>query len=261
VASRLPLAALRSPYRLSLFLRYRWFQKPRVPHFIICTLRTGSNLLLSYLNSVPGLSLAGEILHPHQVAGIPAQGISKDAVIRHIRYSLNHCPHERCGAKLPADHLKAHDLDVRQLREHFPSSKMIILYRRCMADQYLSLQVARATHSWVRRNGGSLARPGSTISINREDFLKYSRQVKDFYAATLRSDGIRSYALVLSYEELVLNAQEVFNRKLFPFLGLTSSKIATDLVKLNREHPSQVVEHYASVKDLWDNPEFFQEYP
>ena len=259
-ASHLVLAPLRAAHRLDLFLRYRRSREPSMPCFVVCTLRTGSNLLLSYLNSIPGLSFAGEILHPDHVGGVPRRGISKLAVIRHIRYSLIHCRNERCGAKLPADHLKWHDLDVRQLHEHFPAAKFLILYRRSLAEQYLSLQVARATGRWVRRRAAAAARPRRAIRIHRDDCLKYCRLLKEFYSRTLRVEGIGSYALVLSYEELVANAQDVFNKRIFPFLGLTPSEIATDLVRLNSKPPSEVVEDYASVKDLWEHPECFQEY-
>lgn len=260
LAFRLLLAVPRSAYRLMLVLEFQRRQRQRLPHFIICTLRSGSNLLLSYLNSVPGLSFAGEVLHPHQVQGLPRHGVSKGAVIRHLRYSLNHCRSERCGVKLPADHLEWHGLDVRELREHFPSSRMIILYRRSLADQYLSLQVARLTRRWMRRNRARLAPPTGRIRIDREDFVRYCSRVRDFYSEMMAVDGISSYAVVLSYEELVANAQEVFDRKLFSFLGLAPVEVTTNLVKSNRQHPSQMVENYEAVRDLWEEPEFVQEY-
>lgn len=243
-----------------LFLRYRWFPRRITPHFIVCTERTGSNLLLSYLNSVPGLSFAGEILHPDQVHGIPSTNTSKEAVIRHIRYSLNQCRHERGGVKLRADQLKAHDLDVRQLREHFPSCKVIILYRRSLADHYLSRQIALATGQWIARGGEKGARLNGKIRIDRDDFVKHCGEVQEFYARTLGSEGVRSYAVVLSYEELVANTREVFGRKLFPFLGVTPAEVATDLVRQRTSHPRDVVENYESVRDLWEDPRFRLDY-
>lgn len=259
-AVHVPLAAARSAYRFGLFVGYCWAQKPRAPCFIVCTMRTGSNLLLSYLNSVPGMSLAGEILHPHQMAGLRRHGISKASVIRHIRYSLNRCRHERCGAKLRLDQLRSHDLDVRQLREYFPSSKAIVLYRRSLADQYLSLQIARVTNQWIRKGGKSATERRGKINVDRDDFLKYCGEVKDLYAWALGVGGLGSYAVMLSYEDLVANPQDIFDRLLFPFLGVTPSAVTTDLEKQNIEYPAEVVENYEQVKDLWEHPACILEY-
>jgi LPS sulfotransferase NodH len=253
------IAPLRSAYRLNLYLRYRPAPEPPHPTFILCTLRTGSNLLISYLNSVPGLSFAGEVLHPDQMAGLPRSGVSQDAVIQHIRYSLKRCGQDRCGVKLPADHLKWHGLDARQLHQRFPSSRLIVLYRRSLADQFLSLKLARATGRWVGFNAKTPS-SDTKVHIDRDQFLKYAKQGKGFYSATINLNGVRTHAIVLSYEELVENVQGVFDEKLFPLLGMTSLPVATRMVKQNRKGPQHVVENYERVKDLWENPDFFQDY-
>src|SRR5262245_32166378 len=112
-AFRATLTSLRSSYRLNLLLRHSRPRPACKPIFVLSTLRTGSNLLVSYLNSMRGVRIAGEILHPDQMAGVP-RGISKTAVLRHIQLSLNRCDAEICGAKLPSVHLQSHDLNAGQ---------------------------------------------------------------------------------------------------------------------------------------------------
>jgi LPS sulfotransferase NodH len=237
-----------------------WPKHPIKPVFVVCTLRTGSNLLVSYLNSVPGVSIAGEILHPDQIQGVPRSGISKQAVMRHIRLSLNQCRSEICGAKLPSIHLQFHGLDVRQLHDYFPTAKVILLYRRSLADQYLSFQVARASKRWRSRNGQEYPRHTRLMRLDRDDFMKYCRQLKNFYSTTFALDGIRDYTAVLSYEELAGNANDVFNARVFPFLGLAPAPISTTEVKGMKGHPSEVVEDFDSVRDFWEDPAFIQDY-
>jgi LPS sulfotransferase NodH len=259
-AGQFAVASLQSSHRLNLFLRYGRSRIPTKPVFVVCSLRSGSNLLVSYLNSTPGVSIAGEILHPDQVHGVPRTGVSKKGVLKHIRRSLNKCGAEVCGAKLPSVHLKLHNMNVRELHDYFPTSKVILLYRRSIADQYLSFQVARVMKRWRWGDGRDPQQPSEKVRIDRNEFLKYARELKDFYARTLSLDGFRSYAIVVSYEDLVAKPKELFDTQLFPFLGLAPSPISTTQVKAIKGHPSEVVEDYDSVRDLWEHPEFIQTY-
>jgi hypothetical protein len=259
-AAHLAVSSLQSSHRLNLFLRYSRSRIPTKPVFVVCSLRTGSNLLVSYLNSTPGVSIAGEILHPDQIRGVPRIGVSKRAVLKHIRRSLNKCGTEICGAKLPSVHLKLHNMTVRELHDYFPTSKVILLYRRSIADQYLSFQVARVMKRWRWGDGKDPEQPSEKILIDRNDFLKYARELKEFYARTLSLEGFRTYATVLSYEDLVAKPKELFDTQVFPLLGLAPSPISTTQVKAIKGHPSSVVEDYESVRDLWEHPEFIQNY-
>ncbi len=180
--------------------------------------------------------------------------------MNHIRRSLNKCGSTICGAKIPSVHLGFHHMNVRELHDYFPTSKVVLLYRRCIADQYLSFQVARATKRWRWTNGQDPLQPSQKIRINRNDFLRYARTLKDFYAATLAIEGIRSYTTVVSYEELVAAPKELFETRLFPFLGLPPSTISTDQIKGLKGHPSDIVDDFESVRDLWEHPDFIQDY-
>src|SRR5687768_5796390 len=88
-------------HRLLIWFDYLFFRKPQLrPVFILAMQRTGSNLLRDYLNSIPNVQLAGEILNPAVPAGIRKRFVSKAAALRHIRYWVNYCAGEISGAKL-----------------------------------------------------------------------------------------------------------------------------------------------------------------
>jgi len=105
-------------------------RKPSRGFFILCEHRTGSNLLISYLNSVPGISFDGEILSRHHAYGLRRWWISKKVVFRHIRHSLNYRPQEVRGAKIFFVHLHELGLSLHDLLKEFPEIRWFVLYRK-----------------------------------------------------------------------------------------------------------------------------------
>lgn len=250
----------RSLHRLKISLKYYLKRRPKRPFFILFTARTGSTLLISYLNSIPKVSFATEILNSELAIGLPLKNVSKNSVLRHILYSINHCPYEICGAKFNEWQLEHRHLAVTELFELFPAVKLIILYRQGMADQYLSHRIAEYTWQWNHR--AVPVRPlNKKLRISRDEFLKYVDRIKQFYEGILRLEIVRLNSIVISYEELASNAQKVFEEKIFPFLGVPPVRVKTTLTKQTTKHPSELVENYEEVKDLWESKEFKQEYP
>jgi len=80
----------RAWYRLKIFLKYFFKRTAKEPVFVIAKRRSGSNLLLSYLNSVPDLSFwPPEPLNWRMYYGVRKNRVSKKAVLRHLAYTLN----------------------------------------------------------------------------------------------------------------------------------------------------------------------------
>lgn len=130
-----------------------YYFKPRSSHqsvFILCNVRSGSNLLLSYLNSVPNVFLAGEILNPEQILGLRAGIDSQSTIFRHLRHVMNYRQRTITGAKLPLMHLETRGLSYNDMVNEFPSARWIILYREDVMAQYISLQIANKTGSFKR---------------------------------------------------------------------------------------------------------------
>jgi LPS sulfotransferase NodH len=239
----LPLAVRRRLYRTRLAVKYLLKRHELEPLFILCTPRTGSNLLKSYLNSIPGVSLADEILHPDHYYGLAAACRSKEAVRRHILLSLNNCRHTRCGAKLFLSHLEGRGLGAADLDAWFPRARFIILYRRDFLRQYVSYALACRTQVWQAPAG---RRPAfeDRIRVDRRAFAAALEETRKGYERVLSEPRIRPKSVLVSYEELAEDPQGLFRRSIFPFLGLPPSRVRTPLVRQSTAPLSETVENY-----------------
>jgi len=158
-------------------LKYFILRKNKRAFFMLSTPRTGSHMLVDYLNSIPGVSFSGEVLQPLMPEGLPLGPPA--AALRHIAYSLNNCRQTVCGVKLHGEHLAAHGLRVDDLRRHFPLARYIVLYRRSLADQYLSLLIAMSTGRWTYKNKTEL-KSFRKIVINRTELLMAIQSVRQW---------------------------------------------------------------------------------
>ena len=140
--NRTKLVRKRSVHHARIFFTYHLKKEAKEPVFVLAARRTGSNLLLSYLNSVPGVSFALEILNESTYYGIRSQFVSKNAVLRHVAYSLNACENKVCGTKILKTQLETHRIGMDDLTRCFPNARFIILYRKSLVDQFVSLKIA-----------------------------------------------------------------------------------------------------------------------
>src|SRR5688572_11711882 len=86
---RFKLVRKRALHRFTIWRKSTFRRKPLgQPVFIVATRRSGSNLFESFLNSVPGVSFAGEMLNPDMYYGIRKNFIAKRTVLRHIEHSV-----------------------------------------------------------------------------------------------------------------------------------------------------------------------------
>ena len=225
---------------------------------MIATRRTGSNLLLGYLNSIPNTSFAQEILNKHMSYGVRDRWVSKAAVLRHIAYSINHCEHRICGAKLLRFQLEAHRITLQDLKTFFPRARFIILYRRSILGQFVSLKTAELTGQWLWTEDYKLP---SSIHIETRAFEEYCGIIKAFYGNVFEHDWIRHCSVTLSYEDLAADPQKVFDETLFPFLNLPSSKVSCRLRKQNTKEPREIIANYHEIEPLVEYEWTRQAYP
>lgn len=255
--SKAKLIRKRFYHRKKIFLKYYFKRSKKSPVFIICSRRTGSNLLLSYLNSSPLVSFAGEILNWDMYYGLRRKFISKRAVLRHIRHSINDCQKTICGAKLLKLRLEVHHLTIADLQTIFPEAKFIILYRKSLFDQYISLQIAETTKQWTWNSGFKLPKE---IVIDPPIMQKFSQGTKNFYNNILNSPGIRERSAIISYEELTADPQRIFDQKIFPFLGIPSFGISTQMKKQNTKNPWEIIKNYKDIQWAVNDTAFKQDY-
>lgn len=226
--------------------KYVLSRQARSPIFIITTRRSGSNFLLSALNSIPGASFAEEILNKNMVYGLRDRFISKKSVLRHIQHSVNYCGSELCGAKLLKIQMEQRNISLEDLKALYPSCRFIILYRKSLLDQFISLKIAESTGTWLWY-GGDNFKPPVSLRIEKEEFLHYSADIRRFYDDLFKLSWVRERSLILSYEELYGDIQRVFDERVFSFLGIPKVQIAAKTCKQNTRMPHEIIENYGEV--------------
>jgi len=256
-------------YTLRIALRYYYRRLPKHFFFILTTQRTGSTLLVQYLNSTEIISVHNELLNPlyrygfklHCLPWIRRESAIKKKALFHIACVLNDTEHELCGTKLMKDQLEANHITIEDLHEYFPSAKFIILYRKSLADQYVSLLTTRTIGAFTRSvneyNESEFIRQ---LVINPQDLLKYYEEIRSFYLNILAYRGIIENAIIIEYEELAKNPNGVFADRIFPFFNLLRVRISTNLAKQITQSLFKSVKNFDGVKNLISGPISEQKY-
>ncbi len=258
----LPLRIRREFFRAKIAGIYYLRKRPaKTCAFILCNSRTGSSLLINYLNSNPCAYFGTEILSHHDPSGIRRYLISKKSVFRHIHHSLNYGRRPISGAKIFFIHLQMRRISLRELESQFPHEKWIVLYRENILDQYLSYKIGFRTRQWIRTLSSNVQKLESAqVSLSIRSLLGFQRRILKRYESALEVPGIRERSLWISYEELVKNPQELFDEAVFPFLGLARNQVRTSLIKQNIWNYSEIISNYKEVKEFIKHSAFTQSY-
>lgn len=216
--------------------------------FVLTTPRSGSELFISYLNSHPDASLASEILNRKAPIGLRERFVSRRALRRHVKYSVRARSSPVSGAKLLLTQLEDRRISPDDLHTLFPEARFIILYRRSLAQQYVSVEIAAMTKRWHSKREGDVFQ--GTISVEPKALLKFCGWVRGQYDTALNHEWLKEYGIVAAYEEIVADPVRFFNEKAFPFLGMSPAAVHTRLVRLNPRPLSSVVANFEEVRGL-----------
>jgi LPS sulfotransferase NodH len=243
---RSSLAYRRLRHRLGIAVEGRRVRsRPDKLVFVVATARTGSRLLVSYLNNVPGVRLHYEVLNPELKTGLRRRFVSKRTVLRHIDHSVRTRDARVGGAKFLLPQLSLHRISLDDLHRAYPRSTFIILYRRSLAEQFVSLEIAAKTRQWHSRGEEDGFRGFVRIDIDK--FRRFANQVREYYGSALSPPWIREFSILVSYEELAGDPQRLFDEGIFPFLGIPPTRVVTDLHKSNTRPLEEVVANYEEV--------------
>lgn len=227
--------------------------------FILCEHRTGSNLLISYLNAVPGVLFDGEILSRYHGYGLRRRWISRKTIFRHIRHSLSYRCQEVRGAKIFFGHLQELKISLDGLLKEFPEARWFVLYRKNILEQYLSLKIAKQSQQWTLYKNSPPAR-NVRIEFNPHEAVLYRDQMRSWYQAVRENPLLCERSLWISYEDLAKDPQALFDEKVFSFSNLPPSPVRTRTIKQNRRPSSEVIANYAAVRAMIEQTDFTQSY-
>ena len=215
--------------------------------------RTGSNLLLSYLNSHPRVFAKGEIFQ--QLRGRDCKKILASVFNRQPRHI------QAAGFKI----FYYHPLDDKQSRVWqellaVPGLHVIHLQRRNILKTLVSRKIADAHQVWQSRSAQRAAVKTPIVFSTVEELERGFIETRRWEADAERMFAGRMLHTVF-YEDLVADPQGTF-RKVTDFLGLVYKTPRSRLKKQNPPGLQSVLENYDELKAAFSGSDwgpFFEE--
>jgi len=233
----------------------KWWLSPHtrfLPLFVIATWRSGSNLLLSYLNQQPNVSVLSEVLCSRLPIGLGNDRSPPRKAIRHIRYHLQGEKTTVRGCKLMLHQLSNCGLSLDDLNREFPAAKFIILYRQALAEQFVSHRVSEATNQYLLRDGDTPRE--ANVHVNPNELMNYCDDMRRRYLDVVNCDWLAAKAVILSYEELVVDPRHWLKERLCPLLHVPFGGAQTRLFKQSKRPLAERISNYREVAALVNSP-------
>jgi LPS sulfotransferase NodH len=248
----LPFHLRRLHWRLHL-ARHWWLARHDAyrPFFVIASARTGSNLLVEYLNQIPGVHCVSEILNRLSPIAPPPR-TSPAGAIQHIRRWLQTVRTEHRGCKLFFNHLYDYRLTLRDLETAFPGAKYLVLYRESLAEQFVSLEHARLTDQWLLLPGEQ--RKQTSVTVDPVALRRFCDNARRDYQQLLAHPAIHHRGSVFSYEELIEIPAYTLEQQVCSLLKVPSIEPKAPLRKQNPEPLASRVTNYNKIAALLTSP-------
>lgn len=196
---------------------------------LLGTVRSGTTLMMDYLNCHRKIHCRGEILgHAGDWYGNPWR-MSREHLKRHVEsYFVKH-PGILRGAKILTFHVDELPLKLYDIVDLLARPRIVLVYREQLLEQFVSLKIAERDGLWH----GTQTRTKQPIAIDPTEFIGFARRERQMWSDCL-SMVAGCETCILSYEELVRDAQTAM-RKVFTFLGEKPCAVQSKLVKINPE--------------------------
>ena len=220
---------------------------------VVAEERSGSELLLSYLEKIEGAKIEGEVLSPWARIGIPAYMMFPRRTKFFLRL-FGFAEAKLVVLKLMLHHLDWCGLKPRDIRAMYPDAKYIILYREDVFSQFLSRQIMRETgrHRIVDKN----KRFVGSVRVDAEEFRQYAAAQRKKFQRLLEEGWLQdSNVGLLKYEDMVAAPNQVLNELITPLLGVLPLRAETDLVKQNVRRHEEVIENWSELEALASSDE------
>jgi LPS sulfotransferase NodH len=242
-------------------LRRQWWKLPHTPYqpvFVLASHRSGSNLLIDYLNRLPGVGSYNEVLCRVFANGPALFQFGPAPIVRHLRLTLHTLQSPIRGCKLMLDQLVDSHVTLDDLNAAFPTAKYIVLYRQSLAEQFVSKETALATNQWTLSRGDQ--RKQARVRINPSALREYCERLRKWYGDALAHPWLPERTLIVSYEELVADPRHWICDEICPLLGVPPAEPQSRLLKQSTQPLAQRVENYSEVAALLNGPLCRQRY-
>jgi LPS sulfotransferase NodH len=248
---------LKNPARACTYLAYRLlavFGRTDFKKFILLARsRTGSNLLLSYLNSHPRIFARGEICQNLRGRGC------KKILASVFNRQPGHI--QAAGFKLFYYHpLDATNSPLWQELLSMPDLHVIHLKRRNILKTLVSRKIAARQHVWQRASVRSRSEKSPAVRIGSAELQLGFLQTREWEVNAERMFAGHKL-LNLYYEDLVADPQGTF-RHVTDFLGLAYRSPRSRLKKQNPASIKELLANYDELKTVFSGSDwasFFEE--
>lgn len=234
-ARRLSLYATLASHRLLGVFGHRDY----VPFIVLTRSRTGSNLLLSFLNSHPNIFCEGEIFaRLHGADPMTRLGRSFGKQPRHIHAK---------GLKIFYYHPL--DADARGLwdeLERRSDIRVIHLTRENILRTLVSRKIAGVRDAWTGTRFDRADFADKQVSFTVEDLETGFTQTREWEIEATRRFSAHPF-ISLSYEALVADSTATYHR-LLEFLGMPGGDPHTGLRQQNPEKLRDLISNYDELK-------------
>ncbi len=209
-------------------------------YIVITRSRTGSNLLISLLDSHPYILGGGELfrrLNNHTCAEVWNKiFISKPKKIKFLGFKLFYYH--------PMD---SEDKGVWDIIKNDKSIKIIHLTRQNMLRTIVSREIADKTNTWTNKKTKNIEKSQKQIELDLKHCLSEFDLIKDYEDKT-RMEFTDHDIIEISYEKLVKDKQTAMN-ELFDFFGVFRSEVSSSYKKQNVEKLEDLVTNYDEIRN------------
>ncbi|WP_372574041.1 sulfotransferase [Ruegeria jejuensis] len=229
---------------------------PELKKYVVLSAgRSGSNLLVSFIKSIPKNIQHGEIIGEFQLQSMAVrQRINKTGPAAYLDRRLSRMTTETLtGAKLLYRHLeddygeKFGIPGTGGLLDHLLSRddiRIVHLSRRDKLAVLISTRLAYETGEWV---GGSYGDRTVHLPVDWvRDRFAWLEGWEDRIAASFPAQRV----LQMTYEELVSDTGGEMQR-LFRFLDVPAAPVHSSMSKQNKRPKPEVIENYAELKEAF----------
>lgn len=204
--------------------------------------RSGSSLLVNYLNSNRQIHCHGEVLNSgHKIYGT-TEGKKREELIRHVASFFQKRDVIYVGAKFLTHQFDELDITISDVLEVLRRPKVIVLYRRSLLETYVSLMIAQETDTWYSTDVIN----NVSVTLDLAQFHEFAEVQRRRWEDSMREvSKLCSFAYV-SYEELVSSPGATVDG-IFSFLNIPPATIHSESIKQNPGSLRRKISNYDSL--------------
>jgi LPS sulfotransferase NodH len=208
---------------------------------ILSSARSGSSLLVNYLNCHASIRCWGEILNSDSGIDQNVEAMSYHQLCTYVASFFPHSGDGCVGAKLLNHQFDELPLTLSRVIELSNWPKVIVLYRQNLLEAFVSLRIAQANNIWYSTDQTN----NQSLSLDWTSFEMYAHRERSRWArclSELPASGCK--VRFVTYEQMVDNPQATLD-SLFVFLGLDTCEVRTESVRQNPGNLSEKVENWS----------------